>query len=137
MRPAVTYTPHATSSREKTGDVITFAQFKEGDILTETCNDAESGDESDNESIMMSKQDMDNIDSSDESYHDLISTEMLHDIRDGGQTHPNVNKREARCKIRDFIRQRQLEWKGALKATQSMVKVLHKEFSTVVKYISQ
>ena len=27
MHPAVTYTPYATSSREETGDVITFAQF--------------------------------------------------------------------------------------------------------------
>ena len=47
--PEVTYTPYATSSREQTGDVITFAQFEEGNILTETRNDAESGDKSDNE----------------------------------------------------------------------------------------
>ena len=32
MRPAVTYTPYATSSKEKTGDVIMFAQFEEGNI---------------------------------------------------------------------------------------------------------
>ena len=32
MRPAVTYTPHATSSKEQTGDVITFARFEEGNI---------------------------------------------------------------------------------------------------------
>ena len=44
----------------------------------------------------MSKQDMDAINSGDESDHDLVSTEMLEDIRDGSQTHPNVNKREAR-----------------------------------------
>ena len=117
MRPEATYTPYATSSKEQNGDIITFAQFEEGNILTETCNDAESGDESDNKLIMMSEQDMDNIDSSDESDHDLISTEMLHNICDGSQTHPNVNKREARYKIRDRIRQRQSEWKGALKAT--------------------
>ena len=49
--------------------------------------------------------------------HNLISTEMLEDIRDGSQTHPNVNRREARYKIHDRIRQRQSEWKGALKAT--------------------
>ena len=49
MRPVVTYTPYATSSKEQTGDVITFVHFEEGNILTETCNDAESGDESDNE----------------------------------------------------------------------------------------
>ena len=45
MRPAVTYTPYATSSKEQNGDVITFTQVEEGNILTETCNDAESGDE--------------------------------------------------------------------------------------------
>ena len=53
--PAVTYTPNATSPKEQTGDVITFTQFEEGNILTETRNDAESRDEPDNESIMMSK----------------------------------------------------------------------------------
>ena len=55
MRPAGTYTPYATSSKEQTDNVITFAQFEEGDILSETRNDAESCDKSDNESIMMSK----------------------------------------------------------------------------------
>ena len=44
MRPTVTYTPYATSSKEQTGDVITFAQFEEGNLLTETRNDTESGD---------------------------------------------------------------------------------------------
>ena len=43
MRPTV----NETSLKEKTGDVIMFAQFEEGDILTETRNDAKSGDESD------------------------------------------------------------------------------------------
>ena len=50
---------------------------------------------------------MDAINSGDESDHDLISTEMLEDICDGSQTHPNVNRREAHYKIRDHIRQRQ------------------------------
>ena len=36
MRPAVTYTPYDTSSIEQTGDVITFTQFEEGNLLTET-----------------------------------------------------------------------------------------------------
>ena len=63
MRPEVTYTPYATSSREQTGDVITFTNFEEGNILTETRNDAESGDESDSQSLMMSEQDMENLDS--------------------------------------------------------------------------
>ena len=107
MRPAVTYTLHGTSPREQTGDVITFTQFEEGNIWTETRNDAESSDESDNESIMMSEQDMDAINSGDESDHDLVSTETLEDICDVSQTHPNVNRREAHYKIRVRIRQRQ------------------------------
>ena len=41
----------------------------------------------------MSKQDIENLDSNEKSDHDLISTEMLEDIRDGSQNHPNFNKR--------------------------------------------
>ena len=78
---------------------------------------------------------MENINSGDESDHDLISTEMLEDIRDGSQTYPNVNRREAHYKIRDHIRKRQSERKGALKAMQSTGKVLRKVFLTVVKEI--
>ena len=137
MRPAVTYTPYATSSREQTDDVIMFAQFEEGYIWTETRNNAESGEESDNESIMMSKQDMENPNYNEQSDHDLISTEMLEDIRGESQTHPNVNEREACYKIRDCIRQRQSEWEKELKATRSMGKGLHKVLSTVAKDISQ
>ena len=85
----------------------------------------------------MSKQDMDAINSSDESDHDLISTEMLEDISDGSQTHPHVNSREERYKIRDRIRQRQSEWKGALKYMRNMGKALHTVFNTVVKEILQ
>ena len=62
MRLTVTYTPYATSSNKQTGDVITFTNFKDGNILTETCNDTEIGDESNSESIMMSEQDMENLD---------------------------------------------------------------------------
>ena len=124
MRPAVTYTPYDTSSKEQTVDVIMFAQFEEGNILTETRNDAESDDKSNNESIMMSEQDMENINSGDESYHDLISTDMLEDICGGSQTHPKVNIREARYKIHDPFSQRKLEWTGALKATRGMGNIL-------------
>ena len=106
MHPTVTYTPYATSPKEQTGDVITFAQFEEGNILTEIRNDEESSDESDKESIMMSEQDMENLDSDEKSDHDFISTEMLEDICDGSQTHPTVNKREARYEIRDHVRQK-------------------------------
>ena len=65
MRPEVTYTPYETSSKEQTGYEVTFTPFEEGNIWTETRNDAESGDEYDNKSIMMSEQDMQNINSGD------------------------------------------------------------------------
>ena len=32
MSPDVIYTPYATSSKEKTGGIITFVQFEEGDL---------------------------------------------------------------------------------------------------------
>ena len=96
MRLSVTYTPYTMSSKEQTGNVFMFAQFEEGNTLTETRNNAESGEKSNNKSIMMSKKDMDAINSGDESDHDLISTEMLEDICDISQTHPNVNRIEAR-----------------------------------------
>ena len=40
---SVTYTPYATCSKEKTGDIITITQFGEGDLLSENIEDAESG----------------------------------------------------------------------------------------------
>ena len=51
---------------------------------------------------------MEDINSSDGSYHDLISKEMLIDICDVIQTHTNINRREASYKICDRIRQRKL-----------------------------
>ena len=47
-------------------------------------------------SLLMSKEDMNAMDSGNESDHDLISTEMLENICDGNQSHPNINQREAR-----------------------------------------
>ena len=52
MCMAVTYTPYATSSREQTGNINTFTHFEEGNILSETSDDVESGDESDDDSTM-------------------------------------------------------------------------------------
>ena len=75
------------------------------------------------------------MDSGNESYHDLISTEMSEDIRDGSQSHMNVNQRESRYKIRDCIRQRPSEWKGAIKDMLNKSKGLHKVFKTLVKDI--
>ena len=76
MSLAVTYTPCATSLRDQNSDKIMFAPFEEGNILTKTRNDAESGDESNDDSIMpilLIKEEIDTMDSGDESDHDLIS----------------------------------------------------------------
>ena len=80
---------------------------------------------------------MDAMDSGDESDHEPVSSEMLEDIRDGSQSHPNVNRRESHNKVCNRIKQRQSEYKGEFKATRNMVKGLHKVFNTVVKVISQ
>ena len=90
-----------------------FTQFEEGTKLSETRNDAEKGDETYDDSIMspiLSEEEMNAMDSSDESDHNPISTEMLEDIRYGSQSHPNVNRREARYKKRHCIKQK--NWNG-------------------------
>ena len=131
VRLSVTYTPCDKSTRKQTGDAITFTQFEERNLLFETCNNAESGDKYNDDGEMYA------IDSGDESYDEPISTEMLEDIRDGSQYHPNVNRREASYKICVHIKQIQSEQKGVLKATRNMGKGLHKVFKTVVKEILQ
>ena len=60
---------------------------------------------------------MDAMDYGDESDHEPMSMKILEDISDGSQSHLNINRREVRYKIRDRIKKRQPEWKGALKAT--------------------
>ena len=42
---------------------------------------------------LLSKEDMHAMYTGDESDHDLISTDILEDIRDGSQSHPMVNQR--------------------------------------------
>ena len=86
---------------------------------------------------MMSEKDMENIDETEKFDDDLISTEALHDIRDGNQTHPKIDKREARLAIHDRILKKKSQWKGALRATHKMGKVLHRLFSTIISEISQ
>ena len=86
-------------------------------------------------SPLLIKEEMGAIDSGDELEDEPMYTEMLEDIRDSSQSHPIVNRRDAHYKIRDRIKQIQLECKGGLKATQKMGKVLHKVFKTVVKQI--
>ena len=83
LRPYVTYKPYATSSRKKNGDIIRFSQFEEVNLLSETCEDAESDDRSsekyDDNSIMsplFSLEESNALDS-DESDDEPMSREML------------------------------------------------------------
>ena len=75
--------------------------------------------------------------SGDESDAEPMSTDILEDIRDGIQSHPSINRGEARYKILDRFKQIQAEWKEALLSTRNMGKGLHKLFKDVVNYISQ
>ena len=77
------------------------------------------------------------MDSVNESEDEPVFTEILEYICDGSKSHPIINSIQTRYKIRDFIKQIQTEWKGALLSTQNMGKVLHNLFTSVVKYISQ
>ena len=109
----------------------------EGNLLTETRKDTESGDESDSNSIMMSEKDMENLDEKEKFDEDLISTETLHDIHDVNQTHSKIDKKEARLKIRDRIKEKKSQRKGALRGMHKMGKGIHKVLSTIVKEILQ
>ena len=48
----VSYIPYSTSSREQTGDIITFVQFEEGNLLSENFHSTEISNESDGNSTL-------------------------------------------------------------------------------------
>ena len=52
----------------------------------------------------MREEEMNVMDSGDESEDEPMSREMLEDICDGSQSHPSFNRIEARYKIRDRIK---------------------------------
>ena len=52
IRPSVAYTHYAKSSGEQTGNITTFTQFDEGNLLSETHDNAECGDKLNENSIM-------------------------------------------------------------------------------------
>ena len=81
MRSYVTYTSCAIFSMEQTGNIITFAQFEEGCILTKTREDAEIDDESGEKAYedsifppLLSVEETNALESVNESDYDLIST---------------------------------------------------------------
>ena len=64
MWPAVSCIPYDTSSREQTGDIITFEMFEEGGLLSETRNYTESGNKYDEDSTLaplVSEKEMDKM----------------------------------------------------------------------------
>ena len=89
----VSYTPYDASLRGKTGNIIRFTHFEEGNLSSETHNllseirnDTESGNDFDNDSTMlplMSEEEIDVMSSGDESDDEHMSTDILEDIRDG------------------------------------------------------
>ena len=98
VRPAVLYIPFDTPSKEKTGDKITFVQFEEGNLLSESCNDTERGEEYYDDLTLpplIGEAKIDEMSSGNESDAEPMSTDMLEEIRDGVQSHPSINRREA------------------------------------------
>ena len=105
---SVSYIPCATYSKKQTGDIITLSQFSEVNLWSETCDDAESGDKSDDNSNMqplLSEEDMDAMSSVNESEDEPMSMEILEDILYSSQSHLSVNSREGCYKIYDRIKQ--------------------------------
>ena len=113
LRPAVSYIQYATSSHEKTDNIIKFAQSEEGNLVENKCNTEEY------ESISAS---IDESYTDDESDYGYISINDLKDIRYESQIHPANNMRDSRLKICDHIRQTKNEWKRYKLSENSMGK---------------
>ena len=79
---------------------------------------------------------MDEISSGYESEDQTMSKDILEDIIDVSQSHPIINRIEARYNICDCIKQRRAEWKGVLLSTQNMGKCSYKVFKAVVDELS-
>ena len=92
----------------KTGDMITFTHFEEGNLLSETHDDMESGNKSDDDSTLspfISEEEMNAMSSSDEFDAEPMYTDMLEEISDGSKSNSRINRRESRCKICDIIKE--------------------------------
>ena len=80
---------------------------------------------------------MDMMPSENESDAEPMSTDMLEDISEVSQSHPIINRREARYKVRDCIEKIQAKCKGALLSMRNMGKRLHKVFRAIINDMSQ
>ena len=80
VRLSVLYVLYASSSKEQTSGIITFTQFEEGNLLSESYNGTESGDKSDDDLTLpplISEGKMDEMSSGDESDAEPIPTDMV------------------------------------------------------------
>ena len=85
----VLYIPNTISYHEQTGDIITFEQFGEGNLVENECNVVEY------ESILGSIDESSTDNDSDEKY---ISTNALEDICNRKYVHPYTTTRYSRLK---------------------------------------
>ena len=136
----MSYIPYATYSREQTSNIITFAQFEEGNLLSEIHDDMYSDNNYDDYSTLpqlISEEEIDAVSSDDESDAEPMSTDMLEDISDSSQYHLRINRRKSHYNIRYCIKLCPSERKGAMLSTKNMGKVLHKVFKAIVNDIFQ
>ena len=59
---------------------------------SQRCKNGDKPDDDSNMPPLLSEEEMDAMDYDDESYDEPMYTEMLEDIRDGIQSHTNVNR---------------------------------------------
>ena len=88
---------YGTLSHEKTDSIITFAQFKEGDLVENECNAEEY------EWILAS---IDELSTENDYDNESISENYFEDIWGGSKIHLEPNARDSRLKIRDSIKQK-------------------------------
>ena len=118
---------YAKSSHKKTGDIITFAQFEEVNLVENECNLVE---------------DKYNLAPIDEPYIEndfddgSINTNDLEEIQYGNYLHTDINARDTILKINDHIRQGKSERKGVELSAKSTGKGLNKVFKDIVNKLN-
>ena len=87
------------TQREKTGDIITFKNFKEGGLVSVNDNGMEIGEDPDDDSTLPPLIIGDEINerhTCNEYDSKPMPADMLEEICDRSQYHPSINIREAR-----------------------------------------
>ena len=84
---------------------------------------------------LISEEEIDAMDSVNNSDDESMSMEMLKDIRDGSKSHPSVNMREACYKINYHNKLSQAERKGVLLSMRNMGKDVYKAFKSFANEI--